>query len=78
MDAKLKDSLRCAVDAFKERHDDQMPTNYVIYRDGVGDAQRDAVIRIEMTQFREAIKQLYPEETKAPELTLVVVNKRIN
>lgn len=40
------------------------------------------VIRVEITQFKEAIAQLYPEASAAnsvkPELTLVVVNKRIN
>ena len=55
-----------------------MPTNFIIFRDGVGDAQRDAVIRIEVSQFKEAISQLYPEDAARPEITLVVVNKRIN
>ena len=55
-----------------------MPTNFIIFRDGVGDAQRDAVISVEVSQFKEAITQLYPEDAKRPEITLVVVNKRIN
>ena len=55
-----------------------MPTNFVIYRDGVGDAQRDAVIKVEISQFKEAIRQLYSEDAQAPEVTLIVVNKRIN
>jgi len=36
------------------------------------------VIRVEISQFKEAIKQLYPEDARKPEITLVVVNKRIN
>ena len=50
----------------------------MIYRDGVGDAQRDAVIKVEISQFKEAIRQLYSEDAQAPEVTLIVVNKRIN
>ena len=81
VDSQLKESLKLAVEAFQEKHNGDLPTNYVIFRDGVGDAQRDAVIRIEVSQFKEAISQLYPEDSVAaskPEVTLVVVNKRIN
>ena len=79
VDDKLKETLQMAVDAFKESHGgESMPTNFIIFRDGVGDAQRDAVIRIEVSQFKEAISQLYPEDAPRPEITLVVVNKRIN
>ena len=79
VDDKLKETLQMAVDAFKESHGgESMPTNFIIFRDGVGDAQRDAVIQIEVSQFKEAISQLYPEDAPRPEITLVVVNKRIN
>ena len=49
VDAKLKETLSLAVEAFQERHGGALPTNYVIYRDGVGDAQRDQVIKVEIT-----------------------------
>ena len=49
VDSKLKETLKLAVEAFKDQHDGDMPTNFVIYRDGVGDAQRDAVIRVEIS-----------------------------
>lgn len=58
-----------------------MPTNFIIFRDGVGDAQRDAVIKIEISQFKEAIKELYSDQdlqSQKPEITLIVLNKRIN
>ena len=61
VDAKLKDTLQLAVESFQDNHDGELPTNFVIFRDGVGDAQRDAVIRIEVAQFKEAINQLYPD-----------------
>ena len=86
VDAKLKDTLQLAVESFQDNHDGEKPTNFVIFRDGVGDAQRDAVIRIEIAQFKEAISQLYPDVDREsaqntdsqPQITLVVVNKRIN
>ena len=49
------------MEAFQDHHDGNLPTNFVIFRDGVGDAQRDAVIRVEIAQFKEAITQLYPD-----------------
>ena len=36
------------------------------------------MIKIEVAQLQEAISQLYPEDATKPEITLVVVNKRIN
>ena len=55
----MKETLQQAVEAFRERHRGEKPTNFIIFRDGVGDAQRDAVIRVEISQFKEAINQLY-------------------
>jgi len=49
VDKKLKETLQEAVEAFRERHYGKMPTNLVIYRDGVGEAQRDTVIRVEVS-----------------------------
>ena len=44
----MKETLKSAVEAFQDKHRGDKPTNFIIYRDGVGDAQRDAVIRIEV------------------------------
>lgn len=49
----------------------------MIYRDGVGDAQRNQVLASEIPQFEEVITQVYPQGEK-PELTVIVVNKRIS
>ena len=38
VDANLKETLKGAVEAFQESHETAMPTNFVIFRDGVGDA----------------------------------------
>ncbi len=52
VDAQLKDSLKKAIDVFASHHKRMLPTNLIIFRDGVGDAQRDQVIDKELTQFR--------------------------
>ncbi len=38
---KMIDSIKAAIKAFATNHDGEFPTNFIIYRDGVGDAQRD-------------------------------------
>ena len=55
-----------------------MPTDFIIYRDGVGDAQRQQILAKEVSQFKQAITELYDPEQPQPKITLVVVNKRIN
>ena len=73
----MKEALRKAIDAFAEQNRGNLPTNYIIYRDGVGDAMRDQVISKEITQFKEVFSDIYNKVDKKPEVTLVVVNKRI-
>ena len=74
---QMKDSLKKAIDVFAENNNRQLPTHYIIYRDGVGDAMRDQVIHRELTQFREAFSEVYNKAGSMPKITLVVVNKRI-
>ena len=50
VDSKLKDSLKLAIDAFTRENSD-MPTDFIIYRDGVGDAMRDLILKKEVSQF---------------------------
>ena len=73
----MKEALRKAIDAFAEQNRGNLPTNYIIYRDGVGDAMRDQVISKEITQFKEVFSEIYNKVDRKPEVTLVVVNKRI-
>ena len=37
----MKDSIMQAIKLFAKHHKNEYPTNFVIYRDGVGDAQRN-------------------------------------
>ena len=63
---------------FYYKNSNQLPTNFIIYRDGVGDAQRRQIFDKEVSQFKEAIAELYNQGQDMPKITLVVVNKRIN
>ena len=45
---QMKESLKKAIEVFAKHHDRQLPTNIIIYRDGVGDAQRQQVISKEI------------------------------
>ena len=75
--AGMKEGLKMAIDVFKREYG-AMPTDFIIYRDGVGDAQRDQVLKKEVSQFKAAISELYDPSQDQPKITLVVVNKRIN
>ena len=67
-----------AIKVFKKSNGGNLPTNFIIYRDGVGDAQRNAVLNSEIPQLEDAIRQLYKDENTKPAITVVVVNKRIH
>jgi len=75
---KMKESLMAAIRAFAEKHNNEFPTNFVIYRDGVGDAMQNQVLSTEIPQFEAAINAMYNKASYKPEITVVVVNKRIS
>lgn len=56
------------------------PARIIIFRDGVSDSQRTAVLEGEIPQFRQAFAKLRNEQkmTEDPKLVHLVVNKRIN
>lgn len=74
--ANMKDALKKAINVFEERNKDY-PTNFIIFRDGVGDAMRDQVLATEIPQFEQAIIEMYNKASEKPQITIVVVNKRI-
>lgn len=58
-----------------------VPEKIIVYRDGVGDAQMDAVLQIEVPQVMNAINFYMrdcDEEVPRPKLSYVIVQKRIN
>ena len=77
VETQMKESLKKAIEVFAQNHNRALPTHFIIFRDGVGDAQRDQVISKELVQFREAFAEVYNKAATQPKITLVVVNKRI-
>jgi len=72
----MKELFQEAIQVFSKQNDGQLPTNFVIFRDGVADAQRNFVLNTEVPQLEQAIRQQYSD--KKPDITVVVVNKRIS
>ena len=48
----------------------------IIYRDGVGEHMRQQVLEVEVAQFTKVCRGMFGE--KGPEITVIVVNKRIS
>lgn len=58
---RLRDPFKNAIFEFKARNNGALPTNFIIYRDGVADAQRSQVLTQEIPQFENVISQVYGE-----------------
>lgn len=72
------DAIKNAIDVFASKNNGEFPTNFLIYRDGLGDAQRDICLAKEIPQFQAAISDMYQNKAGTPpQLSLIVVNKRI-
>ena len=60
------------------------PANVVIYRDGVGDSQRKAVLLYELPQLQAAIRKVFNVDPETPaenlpcKLLVCLVNKRVS
>ncbi|ODM87524.1 Piwi-like protein 1 [Orchesella cincta] len=57
----------------------RLPERIMMYRDGVGEGQLNAVFNQELEGFQNRIKATYQHQgVKPPKLTYIVVNKRIS
>lgn len=75
--SNLRESIGKALQVFQKYHGNH-PTNLIIYRDGVGEQMRDQVLQTEISQFTKAVKEIYNKASKAPEVTVIVVNKKVS
>ena len=73
----MGDALKSAIEAFAENHNRNFPTNFIIYRDGLGDAQQKQSLDKEVSQFKKVFEEIYNKAGPLPKVTLIVVNKRI-
>lgn len=48
VETQMKESIKKAIRVFSDSHDRLLPTDFIIFRDGVGDAMRDQVIQKEI------------------------------
>jgi aubergine-like protein len=69
----LEVCLASVLETFKKQRGDY-PENIILYRDGVGDSQSDAVIGVEAETFGQAFKKL----GISPKIVIIMVNKRVN
>ncbi|XP_077916241.1 piwi-like protein 3 [Halichoerus grypus] len=59
------------------KHNLFLPQAIIVYRDGVGDGQLQALLDHEVPQIESSLKSVYPEDSGV-KLTFIVVKKRIN
>lgn len=48
----MKELIRQSITSYSNSNSGKKPTNYVIYRDGVGDSMREQVLAKEIPQLR--------------------------
>ena len=67
--------LRTRLELWKSKHDDMLPENLLIYRDGVSESQYDAVLQEELSALKTTCEVMYDEQ-RQPKITLIIVGKR--
>jgi aubergine-like protein len=75
----FRESMSQAMEEYKKSNG-RMPERVIVFRDGVSDSQRQAVLANEIPQLLNAFEDLITREllSKAPTLAFLIVNKRIN
>ncbi|XP_023502723.1 piwi-like protein 3 [Equus przewalskii] len=71
----LRDCLQAALKLWRE-HNPFMPRSVIVYRDGVGDGQLEALIKYEIPQISSCLESIL--QTNDVKLAVIVVKKRIN
>lgn len=74
---QIKEVIKAAMEVFAKSHKNNLPTDIIIYRDGVSAAERAQVIDREIVQFQAAFNEMYNAAATKPKITLFIVNKRI-
>ncbi|CAK7313956.1 Piwi-like protein 1 [Vulpes lagopus] len=59
------------------KHNQFLPQAIIVYRDGVGDGQLQALMDHEVPQIESSLRSVYPKDSGV-KLTFIVVKKRIN
>lgn len=77
VNSQLKDCIKRALEVFAKNHGNSLPTDIIIYRDGVSAAERSHVVSREISQFTQAFNETYNAASTRPKINLLIVNKRI-
>jgi len=73
----MKPVIKAAMEVFAKNNKNSLPTDIIIFRDGVSAAERSQVIDREIVQFQAAFNEMYNAASTRPKITLLIVNKRI-
>ena len=79
MVSDLGEMFQTRLQLWRGKHEQWLPENIIIYRDGVSEGQYQTVMEEEMPQFRETCRKLYSADmTKKgfPRMTCIIVGKR--
>ena len=74
---QMKPVIKAAMEVFAKNNKNSLPTDIIIFRDGVSAAERSQVIDREIVQFQAAFNEMYNAASTRPKITLLIVNKRI-
>lgn len=67
--------LRTRLKLWQSKHEESLPENLLIYRDGVSESQYQAVLKEELASLINSCKDLYGSRG-LPRITLIIVGKR--
>lgn len=73
----LRDMLVSRLCLWKERNNNSLPANILVYRDGVSEGQYNIVINDELPRLQQAVKTMY-DGLPNPKISIIIVGKRHN
>lgn len=76
----LQEYFGSALQAYRDFNEGSLPEQIFIYRDGVGDSMRKQVIQYELDQLKKILTDEYDPKSEGkalPQITLIIVNKRV-
>lgn len=75
----IPEMLKSRLDLWREKHDNALPENILIYRDGVSEGQYSQVLENELGPMRKACEKIYSASNAKkglPRFTVIICGKR--
>ncbi|EXJ96083.1 hypothetical protein A1O1_01209 [Capronia coronata CBS 617.96] len=79
MVSELKGLMKSRLCLWRDHNKGELPSQILLYRDGVSEGQYHQVLELELPQIRAACSEIYPAnqfERGTPRITIIVVGKR--